>query len=307
METTILVIDSSRAVQALAASALQKHGYRIEVLGDGGKALETIRLLQPTIVIFGNDVDGIDSPELCRAIRSDAEVSETFIVVLVSGHSDGSQFSKELQDSGADRVLKKPFKSVELTEAVSSLLSAPREREEENRSPLAFLGGDTLLIDMLQKLFEKQNQNIEVFSDQMQLMRYSQETPLAACIIQRELAADLSWHQDEEMGRLIVVVPEDGDISELLLPPNARVLRRPLSVSKLEESLGMRFSNSAGHIVGDSVPPLSQSGRSELAANISAGVYRLLLQHEGLQRREWNDVSADVAEEVLQICKRAPQ
>lgn len=302
-----MVIDSSRAVQALAASALQKHGYRIEVLGEGGKALETIRLLQPTVVIVGDDVEGLDSIGLCSAIRSDAEVADTYITVLISGHDDDSRFSEEVISAGADRVLKKPFKSAELTEAVSTLLTLPRGRTEVSKLPIAFLGEDGLLSAMLKALFEKQNQDFQLFSDPMELLTHSQGSPLSACIIQRENASDLSWHQDEDMGCLLVVTSSDDDISELLLPPNTKVLTRPLTVSKLEEALSIRFNYIASSVDNESAPPLTTSGQSELAANISAGVYRFLLQHEGLQKRAWSEVSEEVAQEVLNICKAVAQ
>lgn len=122
MPPTILIIDDDAALRCLAALVLGLLGT-VHQLGDGSQALETVRRLQPRLVLLditlGGELSGLD---ICHLLRAQADAA-TRKVVLISGHGERADIALGLA-AGADAYLPKPFTPDTLLALASDLMSA---------------------------------------------------------------------------------------------------------------------------------------------------------------------------------------
>ena len=110
---TILVAEDDPIFRKLLQSRLQKWGYRVTAVKDGGEAWELLRKPEtPDLLILDWMMPGIDGIELCRRIREKQRDRYQYILLL-TGKDDKEDIVKGL-NAGADDYLTKPFDIGEL-------------------------------------------------------------------------------------------------------------------------------------------------------------------------------------------------
>lgn len=128
-----LVVDDTEALRRLICSALASFGLAIVEAGDGWRALELAREVQPELVILDAMLPELHGFEVCRALKGDPTLRSTQ-VLMVSAIYTGWQVAADVQSTfGADAFLEKPFRIEELQKMVRSLL-LPRASRDERHS-----------------------------------------------------------------------------------------------------------------------------------------------------------------------------
>lgn len=122
----ILVVERDPHVRELEAYFLNEAGFAVEFADDGAAALSSAVRLRPSIVITGILVPKVDGLALCRAIKADARLRETMVLVF----SILAAKTRALE-AGADAFLLKPLAERRLVETVRDLLSHRRSRPAE--------------------------------------------------------------------------------------------------------------------------------------------------------------------------------
>jgi DNA-binding response OmpR family regulator len=92
---------------------------------DGEEALELILNERPDLVVLDVMMPTLSGWELCKYIRTKAELADTRVVMLTAIGKTVNEMTSPLY--GADAYLDKPFDIQEIVEVVSSLLASPRE------------------------------------------------------------------------------------------------------------------------------------------------------------------------------------
>ena len=117
----VLVVDDSTTVVRILAHLLKEEGYDVASAADGEQGLERIRDLRPSVVIVDTVMPKRDGYEVCRAVRTDAELEpKPYLLMLTSG---GQEADRELAlQAGADEFMTKPFSPSKLTAQVAALL-----------------------------------------------------------------------------------------------------------------------------------------------------------------------------------------
>lgn len=126
--TRILVVEDDGAIRNNLARLLQLEGHEVTVAEDGRAGLEAARRLRPELVITDVNMPGLDGFALVEALRADANLGGTGVLMLTA--LDDRASMRRGMTSGADDYLAKPFTRDELLEALSALL-AKRGRVEE--------------------------------------------------------------------------------------------------------------------------------------------------------------------------------
>lgn len=113
----ILVVDDEADIVQLISMILSSD--EIEVLGayDGREALEIARRELPHLVLSDVMMPRMDGRDLCKAIRSAPELSDTRMVLMSALHR------LDLQECHEDGFIPKPFGIDVLREMVDRLLS----------------------------------------------------------------------------------------------------------------------------------------------------------------------------------------
>lgn len=148
MYRAMIVDDEDIIVQGLAKILpWEKHDCRVvATAGDGKRALELLRTLQPDILITDIRMPGMDGLALIAALRS--EFPELQVTIL-SGYPD-FEYAQRAMQLGVVRYCVKPSKMAQLEEALAEMvrrlellkvrgaeLSRPEAGEESPEEPAA--------------------------------------------------------------------------------------------------------------------------------------------------------------------------
>jgi DNA-binding response OmpR family regulator len=115
----ILVVERDPHVRDLEAFFLNEAGFGVEFAADGLAALEMARQLKPDIIITEVLVPKLDGLALCRAVRKEASLSQTVVLIfsILSAQSRAAE-------AGADAFLMKPLAEQRLVQTVRELLAS---------------------------------------------------------------------------------------------------------------------------------------------------------------------------------------
>ena len=123
MSKKILLADDSITIQKVVSLTLASEDYELIIVGDGGSALKKAREVRPDLVIADLSMPGMNGYELCEAIKRDAELAGTPVMLLASTFEPIDE--KRAESVGADGHIVKPFESEELITKIKELLSRP--------------------------------------------------------------------------------------------------------------------------------------------------------------------------------------
>ncbi|MDO4258856.1 MAG: MtrAB system response regulator MtrA [Actinomycetaceae bacterium] len=126
MSSRILVVDDDVALAEMIGIVLKAEGFEVEECADGARAMETLRNVNPDLVLLDLMLPGIDGIEICRSIRRESDVP----VVMLTARSDTADVVAGLE-AGADDYVPKPFKPKELVARVRARLRGREESGEE--------------------------------------------------------------------------------------------------------------------------------------------------------------------------------
>jgi two-component system alkaline phosphatase synthesis response regulator PhoP len=127
----ILLVDDEPSIVQLARMYLERENYRVEAAGDGETALESVKRLNPAVVVLDVMLPKLDGFEVCRRLR--AGDNQIAIIMLTARDEDIDKIlGLEL---GADDYLTKPFNPRELVARVKALLRRA-ERTTQAGAPI---------------------------------------------------------------------------------------------------------------------------------------------------------------------------
>jgi DNA-binding response OmpR family regulator len=114
----ILVVERDPHVRDLEAYFLNEAGFGVEFAADGEAALAMAREMKPDIIITEVLVPKLDGLALCRAVRKEAELQNTVVLIfsILAAHS-------RAREAGADAFLMKPLAEQRLVQTERELLA----------------------------------------------------------------------------------------------------------------------------------------------------------------------------------------
>jgi two-component system, sensor histidine kinase and response regulator len=133
-EPTVLVVDDSTSCLQVIQKALNGLDCRMLVAKSGKRGLDLARSQLPQLVLLDVVMDEMDGFETCRRLKADP-LTETCVVLFLSGQVDGVSRLKGLEMGGVDYIAK-PFSVEEVRAKVSThleMLALRQELEVRNR------------------------------------------------------------------------------------------------------------------------------------------------------------------------------
>jgi DNA-binding response OmpR family regulator len=122
IRTTVVVADDDAAVTSLLAMKLRLSGLRVVVAQNGTDALEKIKRCRPQLAILDRMMPGLDGIATLLAIRRDAAIADTPVVMLTAKRHERDVV--EGLKCGANDYVAKPFSPDELVVRCLRLLRA---------------------------------------------------------------------------------------------------------------------------------------------------------------------------------------
>jgi DNA-binding response OmpR family regulator len=132
----ILLIEDDLHVAAFVKKGLQEEQFAVEVVHTGEDGLTAFSAQHFDLLIVDIMLPGLSGLAVCAEVRKGSNVP----VLLLTALGTAENVALGL-NTGADDYLVKPFKFIELTARIKSLLRrADRAAEPQNQSVLSFAG-----------------------------------------------------------------------------------------------------------------------------------------------------------------------
>lgn len=128
MPGRILIVEDERAIADTLIYALRTEGFEPTWCDLGGKALETVRSLDPALVILDVGLPDLSGFEVCRSLRTFSEVPILFLTAR------GDEVDRIVGlEIGADDYVTKPFSPREVAARVRTILRRARSAPAKTR------------------------------------------------------------------------------------------------------------------------------------------------------------------------------
>jgi DNA-binding response OmpR family regulator len=116
----VLVIDDEPYILRSLEFVLRKEGLNVDTASNGKEALSKVKRLKPKIVFLDLMMPKLNGFEVCKSIKSDAELEQVHVIILTAKGQDEDR-DLGLQ-AGADDFMTKPFSPREVVSKVRSIL-----------------------------------------------------------------------------------------------------------------------------------------------------------------------------------------
>ncbi|CAM2070712.1 EAL domain-containing protein [Sulfidibacter corallicola] len=135
----VLVVDDDNFTRQLCRTALERHGFKVDIALNGQESLYKFNLLKPDLVIMDVNMPLMDGYQTCKALRQDP-FSRDVPIIIITGMNDYDSISKAFK-AGATDFLTKPISWVILAQRCIYALRASRAfralREQEQGLEMA--------------------------------------------------------------------------------------------------------------------------------------------------------------------------
>lgn len=168
MARKILVVEDDRNISDLIRMYLEKEGFEVQTVFDGGSAVETFRSWEPDMVLLDIMLPVMDGWAVCGKIR---ETSRTPIIMITAK----SEVFDRIQglEMGADDYVVKPFEMKELIARINAVLRRT-EIPTDTRKRLVF---DKLIIDLDSYELIVDGKKVDTPPKELELLYHLASTP----------------------------------------------------------------------------------------------------------------------------------
>ncbi len=187
----ILVIEDEENIQELLRFNLQNNGYEVMVASDGLLGLAMARENKPDIILLDLMLPKMDGLDVCRAVKSDIQISETPIIMLTA---KGSETDKVLGlELGADDYLTKPFSIRELMARIKAVLRRGAKEAEVPETPRQ-VAIDNLIIDVERHVVHRDGEEFQLTLKEFELLK--ELVSNRGKVLTRDYLLDTIWGYD---------------------------------------------------------------------------------------------------------------
>lgn len=117
----VLVVEDHAKLAMTVATGLRRAGMAVDVVFDGGDALDHIATTSYDVVVLDRDLPGVHGDDVCRALVAEGMQSRVLMLTAAGAIDD----RVEGLGLGADDYLPKPFEFPELVARIRALLRRP--------------------------------------------------------------------------------------------------------------------------------------------------------------------------------------
>ncbi len=262
----VAIVDDDPAIRRLVRLLLTRSGYGTVEFGTGGEAREELLRSAWDLAILDRRLPDMDGVELCRLIKSDAELRNRYIIMLTG--NDEQEDKVQGLDLGADDYITKPFQYPELMariRAAKRIVDLQKELLESNRR-LEQLS----ITDGLTKLYNHRHLQDELSRAFEESQRY--QRPLSFVIVDLDFfkkVNDTYGHAvgDEVLKAISAIFQKAIRVTDLAARYGGEEFALMLPETVLEDAL--EFAEQIRRSI-ELTPVKTQSG--EISATVSIGV-----------------------------------
>jgi DNA-binding response OmpR family regulator len=119
-DKTILIVDDDPNLLKLLGNRLKREGYKVTLAANGMKALESIKIQKPQLIIMDLIMPILGGAGVMIALKEDKTTSDIPVFYLTG--ADVSEVELGVESIGHDMIFRKPFDFKELIQKVRDVL-----------------------------------------------------------------------------------------------------------------------------------------------------------------------------------------
>ena len=119
MAKKVLIVEDEPNIAMALAFLLEQEGFSVAVIGDGRRALESLAVEQPDVLVLDAMLPEVDGYEVLRTLRERPRTAKLPIIMLTA--KGQPQDRAAAIEGGADRFMTKPFANADLVAVVREL------------------------------------------------------------------------------------------------------------------------------------------------------------------------------------------
>ncbi len=116
----VLIVDDEPHILRSLGFVLRKAGYETLEARTGAQALEAVETDRPALVFLDIMLPELDGYEVCRRIKDNAELADTYVIMLTAKGQDSDR--QKGMDCGANEYMTKPFSPTRAVARVEAIL-----------------------------------------------------------------------------------------------------------------------------------------------------------------------------------------
>jgi two-component system response regulator RegX3 len=132
----ILIVEDEESLAESVRYNLEREGFSVAVVADGGQALEWCRTERAALVILDLMLPGLSGLDVCRSIRAESDVP---IIMVTAKDSEADKVTG--LELGADDYVTKPFSIRELVSRVRANLRRAQKAGASEQTQEILRGG----------------------------------------------------------------------------------------------------------------------------------------------------------------------
>ncbi|MGE4421331.1 MAG: response regulator [Pseudodesulfovibrio sp.] len=184
----VLIIDDDQKLRELVVEYLEEYDFSTATLPSGMKAVETIRSLNPSVIVLDVMMPGKDGLEVLRDIRT--EFITPVIMLTAKGEDTDRIVGLEL---GADDYMAKPFNPRELLARIKAVLRRVESCGERKADATAIRAGG-LILNLSRQVLVVDQDEIELAPTEFRLLKALMAHSDRA--LTRDELMDMVWDKD---------------------------------------------------------------------------------------------------------------
>ena len=192
----VLLVEDTPDLVSIIIRGLNDEGMEVSVAGDGNTALDMALKYNFDVIVLDIMLPGINGIQVCREIR---KKNENIAIIMLTALGSTENIVTGLE-SGADDYLVKPFKLIELSARIRTLVR--RSRSIATPQEKIFIAD--LEINMSSKTVYRAGKSISLTATEFRLLEYLMRNQNR--VLSRIQILENVWDIDFNMGTNVVDV-----------------------------------------------------------------------------------------------------
>jgi two-component system, OmpR family, alkaline phosphatase synthesis response regulator PhoP len=187
----ILIVEDEKDIAGLIKHALERNGdAQVDIVGSGDAALKSMTDQAPDLVILDLNLPVVSGVEVCRILRSRADLRHVPVIMLTARTSEDDRVAG--LELGADDYITKPFSLRELTARVRAVLR--RTASDDERPMAGTYRGQHLVADFDAVAVAVDGASVRLTRREFELLRYLVQNKNR--VISRDRLLERVWGYD---------------------------------------------------------------------------------------------------------------
>ena len=182
----ILVVEDDETVAKVVQRYLEREGFHVEHVGDGGIALARLQQETPDLIVLDLMLPGVDGREVCRRVRAVSDVP----IIMLTALGDTADRIAGLE-TGADDYLAKPFSPRELVARVKNVLRRTAAGGGAGAGGGDRLDVDGITLDRKSREVTVEGTSVDLTQREFDLLAFLMEHPKE--VFRREVLLEHVW------------------------------------------------------------------------------------------------------------------